>query len=120
MSDLVVAPYYDRHKRREAIKQVLQDDGADGSEWAINAIEKSLTGSDLELKVNHKVMRAFFDSCKASKKTIAKRVLASEYMLECWCKEDSDIELWRLKVLATFTRKYNWLVFFLDDVKKLP
>lgn len=109
-----------QHERRERIKQAIIDDGGDGSDWAVDLIEKQTVGAGICLEVNPKVMSKFIETCSASKKTIAKRILSSEWQIDEWCKKKEPIEIWKLKVMATFNRKYNWLVFLLKDARKMP
>lgn len=119
MSELVIPRDMNTGKRRQEMRQVLLDDGGEGHEWAVDRLERLSVGDGLYHKTNHKVMKKFLESCRTSNKMIAKRLTIAEWQLEEWCKKTSEIELWKLRILATFSTKYNWLVFFLDDPRKM-
>ena len=107
------------YERREAIRQVIVDDGGDGSDIAVKQILKHVQGDAIEIKVNPAVFGHVLSTLKQSRRTIAKRMLVPEWRLEDWAENGGEIEMWRLKIMGSLSRRYNWLVFLLDDPTKI-
>lgn len=82
-------------------------------------------GDAIEIKVPKETMLFVMSKIKLQPKTIARRVLVPEWLVEKWLNGSADnydleVHIWRLKVLASLTRRYNWMVFLLkpDNLPK--
>lgn len=81
-------------------------------------------GYGIEIKVNAQVMQHVMSKIKLNPKTIAKRTLVPKWLVEKWIdgsgdKYDYEVYMWKLKILASLTRRYGWAVFLIDDVSAL-
>ena len=78
-------------------------------------------GDAIEVDVLPEVMRFVLSRCKQSDKTLASRILVAEHQIIDWRENGGLVEIWRLKVLASLTKKYNWAVFLLkpENLDKL-
>lgn len=75
-------------------------------------------GDAIEIDVPLETMQFVLSKIKMKPKTIAKRLLIEEWQVNVWFdgtadKHDLQIYMWRLKVLASLTHKYNWAIFLL-------
>lgn len=75
-------------------------------------------GDAIEVDVPLETMQFVLAKVKLQPKTIAKRLLMQEWQVQHWLdgaadQYDLQIYIWRLKVLASLTGRYNWAVFLL-------
>lgn len=75
-------------------------------------------GDAIEIDVPLETMQFVLSKIKLKPKTIAKRLLMQQWQVERWLdgkadQYDLNIYIWRLKVLASLTGRFNWAVFLL-------
>lgn len=89
---------------------------------AIREAEQRPVGDAIEISVEPEVMRFVLARCKQSDKTIARRVLEPGWRIDDWRKNGGEIYIWKLKILASLTRRFSWSVFLLksDNLVRLP
>jgi hypothetical protein len=88
------------------------------------AAQQEPIGDAIEIDVPLETMDFVLSKIKMKPKTIAKRLLMEEWQVNVWFdgtadKHDLNIYMWRLKILASLTHKYNWAVFLLKP-ENLP
>lgn len=82
------------------------------------SVEYKPIGDAIEIKVPIEVMQFVLSKIKMKPENIAKRVLEREELVNKWIdgsadEYDLEIQVWKLKVLASLSRRYNWTVFLL-------
>ena len=80
--------------------------------------EQKPVGDAIEIDVPLETMQFALSKVRAQPKTIARRLLIPEWQVNKWLdgtadKYDLNIYIWRLKVLASLTRRYNWMLFLM-------
>lgn len=75
-------------------------------------------GDAIEIDVPLETMQFVLAKVRLKPKTIAQRLLMQEWQVQRWIdgtadKYDLNIYMWRLKILASMSRRYNWAVFLL-------
>lgn len=73
-------------------------------------------GDAIELDVDREVMQFVMSKIKLKSKSIASRTLVNEELVDRWRdgtadKYDLNVHIWKLRLLASMTHKYNWTVF---------
>lgn len=81
-------------------------------------------GDAIEIKVPLETMQYVLSKIKLQPKTIARRLLMQQWQVERWLdgkadQYDLEVYIWRLKILASLTRRFNWMVFLLKP-ENLP
>lgn len=95
-------------QREEAITAILQ----------YKQRHQEPIGDAIEIDVPLETMQFVVSKIKLKPKTIAKRLIMQEWQVQRWLdgkadKYDLNIYIWRLKLLASLTGRYNWAVFLL-------
>lgn len=80
--------------------------------------EQKPVGDAIEVQVPKETMQAVMARINLKPKTIAGRVLEPEWRIEAWIdgtadEYDLEVVLWKLKILADLTGKFNWCAFLL-------
>lgn len=82
-------------------------------------------GDAIEIDVPLETMQFVLSKIKLKPKTLAKRLLMQQWQVERWLdgkadKYDLQVYIWRLKLLASLTGRFNWAVFLLkpDNLPK--
>lgn len=76
-------------------------------------------GDAIEIKVPLKTMQFVLSKIRMKPENIAKRLLLHDtYLIDKWTDGTADeynleIYMWRLKILASLTHKYNWAIFLM-------
>lgn len=88
------------------------------------AWEQKPVGDAIEIDVPAKTMQFVMSKIKLKPKTIASRTLTPEWVVELWLngkgdKYDLQVYIWKLKILASLTHRYNWAIFLLEP-ENLP
>lgn len=88
------------------------------------AWEQKPVGDAIEIDVPAKTMQFVMSKIKLKPKTIASRTLTPEWVVELWLngkgdKYDLQVYIWKLKILASLTHRYNWAIFLLKP-ENLP
>lgn len=86
--------------------------------------EQKPVGDAIEIDVPLETMQYVLSKIRMKPKTIAKRLLLPEWQVNVWFdgtadKYDLQVYIWRLKILASLTRRFNWMVFLLKP-ENLP
>lgn len=76
-------------------------------------------GDAIEIKVPIEVMQFVLSKIRMKPKSIGRRILKSELLVNKWIdgsadEYDLELQIWELKILASLTHKYNWAVFLLE------
>lgn len=84
----------------------------------IGRLSNEPIGDAIEIDVPLKTMQFVLAKVKLQPKTIAKRLLMQEWQVQRWLDGTADqydlqVYMWRLKILASLTGRYNWAVFLL-------
>lgn len=85
----------------------------------IQFAKQETIGDALEITVQPEVMKFVLDKIRASRKTISQRILEPEWSIHEWTETEGHVEIWKLRILAKMTRKYNWSIFLLKP-ENLP
>lgn len=85
----------------------------------VDVARQEPVGDALEITIKPEVMKFVLDKIRASRKTISQRILEPEWVIHEWTETESQVEIWKLKILAKMTRKFNWMVFLLQP-ENLP
>jgi hypothetical protein len=85
---------------------------------AYRAAQQEPIGDAIEIDVPLETMQFVLSKIKLKPKTIAKRLIMQEWQVQRWLdgsadKYDLNVYMWRLKLLASLTGRYNWAVFLL-------
>lgn len=88
-------------------------------EKLIREAEQRPVGDAIEIKVDPQVMKFIMSRIRLQPSTVAQRVLERSERAEAWAaatgdQYDYEIEMWKLKILAALTRRFNWSVFLLE------
>jgi hypothetical protein len=79
----------------------------------VQAARQEPVGDAIEIKVPAKTMQFVLSKCKQTDKTIARRLMVAEWCVDDWRKNGGELHIWKLRILASLTRRYNWTVFLL-------
>lgn len=91
---------------------------------AYRAAQQEPIGDAIEIDVPLETMQYVLSKIKLKPKTIARRLLMQEWQVNVWFdgtadKHDLQVYMWRLKILASLTRRFNWAIFLLKP-ENLP
>lgn len=96
-------------QRQTAIPELMQE---------YRKAQQEAVGDAIEIDVPLETMQFVLSKIKLKPKTIAKRLIIQEWQVQRWLdgkadKYDLNVYMWRLKLLASLTGRYNWAVFLL-------
>lgn len=88
-------------------------------ERLIREAEQRPVGDAIEIKVDPAVMKFVMGHIRTKPETVARRVLAPESAGLIWSTgiggpEYYELPMWKLKIIASLTRRFNWSIFLLE------
>ena len=112
----MTVPYERFLELRQSIEQLVKLEAQKARQEPI--------GDAIEIKVPLATMQYVLSKIKLQPRTIAKRLLMQQWQVERWLDGNADqydleVYIWRLKILASLTRRFNWMVFLLKP-ENLP
>lgn len=126
LNDLAIASYY-KGKGNKAIKLEEEVQSAKTQiEQLIHKAKQEPVGDAIEIAVPAKTMQYVMSKIRLKDKTIADRVLEPLWRVERWRdgkgdKYDLEVYIWKLRILAHLTHRFNWSIFLLkpENIKEL-
>lgn len=89
-------------------------------EKLVREAEQKPIGDSIEIQVDPAVMKFVMDHIRMKPETVARRALAPESAGLIWSQgiggpEFYELPMWKLKIIASLTRRFNWSIFLLES-----